>query len=343
MSTPANALDITQAGLVKFDGSTTFTGVTTTNHYALVGAASNGITPISPSTANKFFMSNGVAADPSFETISNSVLPGSGAVTLSNGTNISVTGSPLSLGGAATINVAGPPSATTLTNHGIVIGQATSAVVATSAGTSGQLMQSKGAAADPNWTTATYPATAGTNGTILQSDGTNIVNTTATYPSTAGTSGNVMVSDGTNWVSTTPIIYQKSITLTSAQIKALHGTPIEIIPAPGAGKIISICNCMTRMVYGGTNVFVAAAGQRIALYYNNNTTVISDIVTNASLIASADRYGLMIQSLPAGSAASGIYDNVNVAAYNVFSTEITGNAAGDNTINIQITYVIMSV
>ncbi len=175
MSTPANALDITQAGLVKFDGSTTFTGVTVTNHDVLVGAASNGITSVSPSTTGKFLMSNGVSADPSFETISNSVLPGSGTITISNGTNISVTGSPVALGGTATVNVAGPPSATTLTNHGVVIGQATSAILATVAGTTGQLLQSKGAAADPNWTTATYPDTASTSGYVITSNGTNFV------------------------------------------------------------------------------------------------------------------------------------------------------------------------
>lgn len=71
----------------------------------------------------------------------------------------------------------------TLTNHGVLIGQGTSAVAATAAGSSGQVLQSGGASADPVYSTATYPATASTSGNILTSDGTNIV---STAPVTAG-------------------------------------------------------------------------------------------------------------------------------------------------------------
>lgn len=48
------------------------------------------------------------------------------------------------------------------TLHGVLIGEATTAAFgATAAGTAGQLLTSGGAAADPLWTTATYPATVG--------------------------------------------------------------------------------------------------------------------------------------------------------------------------------------
>src|SRR5882672_2929238 len=178
MSTPANALDITQAGLVKFDGTSNFTGVTVTNHDVLVGSTSNGITSITAGTTNQVLNGN-TGADPSFGSVPAGALPGSGQVTLSNGTNITVTGSPLALGGTATIAVSGPPSATTLTNHGVIIGQSTSAIVATAAGSSGQILQSGGASADPAYSTATYPATAGTSGNVLTSDGTNWNSSTA--------------------------------------------------------------------------------------------------------------------------------------------------------------------
>mgnify|MGYP000876569349 FL=1 len=45
----------------------------------------------------------------------------------------------------------GGTGATTLTNHGILLGQGTSAIVATSAGTAGQALVSNGAAADPTF------------------------------------------------------------------------------------------------------------------------------------------------------------------------------------------------
>jgi hypothetical protein len=76
-ATPGNALDVTSAGLVNFDGTATFSGVTVTQHDVLVGASSNGITSISPSTSGFVLTSNGVSADPSFQAASGGFTPNS--------------------------------------------------------------------------------------------------------------------------------------------------------------------------------------------------------------------------------------------------------------------------
>jgi len=69
MGTPANALNITAPGLVRFDGVNTFSGVTTTQHDLLIGAASNGITSVAPSaTSGVPVISQGASADPTFGT-----------------------------------------------------------------------------------------------------------------------------------------------------------------------------------------------------------------------------------------------------------------------------------
>jgi hypothetical protein len=99
--------------------------------------------------------------------------------------------------GVSTIALAGPPNVTTLTNHGVVVGQGTSAVAATAAGSAGQFLVSGGASADPLWSTATIPATAGATGTILRSNGTNWVATTDTYPNTV-VAGDVLIATATN-------------------------------------------------------------------------------------------------------------------------------------------------
>ncbi len=72
----------------------------------------------------------------------------------------------------------------TLTNHGVLIGAATTAITQLAAGSAGQVLQSGGASADPAYSTATYPATATGTGTILRADGTNWSATTSTYPNT---------------------------------------------------------------------------------------------------------------------------------------------------------------
>lgn len=139
-------------GLITLNGSgsTTTTGslntVTVeltglTNHNLLIGAGTTTITKVAPSaTSGVPVISQGASADPTFGT----------AVVAGGGTG-----------------------QVTLTNHGVLIGQATSPVAATAAGTAGQVLQSGGASADPTYSTATYPTTASTSGNVITSDGTN--------------------------------------------------------------------------------------------------------------------------------------------------------------------------
>jgi hypothetical protein len=158
---------------------------------------------------------------------------------------------------------------------------------------------------------------------------------------TPGTSGNVLTSNGTNWTSALPSIQMASVTLTSAQIKALHATPIQIIAAPGVGKGIIIVNSTAKFNYGGTNIFVAGAAQTIALYFNNGITLINTQISNAGLVSSANKFSFSTPPV-VGSVNVGIFDNVNVVAFNPIATEITGNAANDNTVDIQIAYYIVT-
>ena len=169
---------------------------------------------------------------------------------------------------------------------------------------------------------------------------------TATYPATAGTTGNVLTSNGTNWVSSTAPgggVSSVSVTLTSAQVKALHATPIEIIPAPGSGKGIMIISYSNKLNYGGTNVFVAGAAQTISLYYNNTTTVlVNGMIPNAMIVSSANKFSIGYEPNSSTNQVAGVLDNVNVTAYNSSATEISGNAANDNTITISIVYAIVT-
>jgi len=85
----------------------------------------------------------------------------------------------------------GGTGASTLTVHGLLIGNSTSAINATTAGTAGQIIVSAGASADPTWTTFTIPGTVA-KGDILVATDTNVVTAVAG----ATTSGYVLTANG---------------------------------------------------------------------------------------------------------------------------------------------------
>ncbi len=142
-----------------------------------------------------------------------------------------------------------------------------------------------------------------------------------------------------------PIWQTARLTLTSAQVKTLHGTPVQIIPTPGSGLGIVLAYANAKLNYGGNNAFTAGASQAIGLYYNNTTTdIIADatFIPNAMITNTANAFtvtSFTITSLI--NKAAGVLDNVNIAIYNPVATEISGNAAGDNTIDITVIYAIL--
>lgn len=237
-------------------------------------------------------------------------------------TNVSGTANQVSVATGTTtpvISLVGPYTPATYTAHGVLVGEGTGSIVALAAGTAGQVLRSGGGSADPSYSTATFP-------------------------STAGTSGNVLTSDGTNWISSSPAVFTTTVTLTSAQIKTLHASPIQIIAAPGSGKGIGIIATAVKLNYGGTNVFVAGASQSIDLFYNNTTTPTTfGLIPNAMIVSSANKFCFVSTNLTDTNQAAGVLDNVNIAAYqSISATEISGNAAGNNTIDITVVYAIIT-
>ena len=266
-----------------------------------------------------------------------------------SGTVTSVSGTANQVGVATgtttpVISLIGPYTPATYTAHGVLVGEGTSSIVALADGSAGQVLQSGGASADPAYSTPTYPSASGTSRTILVSNGTNNVYSTETW-AVPGSSGNVLTSDGTNWTSAAApggVLSTATITLTSAQIKALNVTPIQIVAAPGAGNIVSLVNCNAKFTYGGSNAFTSSGGE-ISLYYGSTTPCLNGLIQNTPMI------GTTTLLFTGGSGALGIAgsapSNLENVALNAFNPNavFNGNAAGNNTVTITVLYYITSI
>lgn len=144
-----NAINLSQAGLARYDGAGSFTGVTVTQHDLLIGAASNGITSVAPSaTVGIPVVSAGAAADPTFGT---AVVPGGGTGLTSTTAYAVVAGGTTSTGNLQQVS---------------------------GVGTSGQVLTSAGAGALPVWAAASAPTsmapylnTTGTTQTMAVNEG----------------------------------------------------------------------------------------------------------------------------------------------------------------------------
>jgi hypothetical protein len=102
-----NAINANSAGLVRYDGAGTFTGVTTTQFNTLVGAASNGITNVALTNGQVLIGSTGAAP------LAGTLTPGTGVsiVNAANSITINAVG-----GGLTWSNIAA--SQTMVINHG---------------------------------------------------------------------------------------------------------------------------------------------------------------------------------------------------------------------------------
>lgn len=160
----------------------------------------------------------------------------SGDVTSVTGTSNQILASPTS--GAVVLSLIGPYTPTTYTAHGVLIGEGASSIVATSAGTAGQLLQSGGASADPAWTTATFPITA-TAGSLIAATATNVIGQIADVAV-----GQVLMSGGVGVIaaySGSPSVSGSltaatTITATSGAITATNG---NLVLGTAGNKILS--------------------------------------------------------------------------------------------------------
>lgn len=178
------------------------------------------------------------------------------------------------------------------TSDQILVVNSSNQVTALAAGTSGQLLQSGGAGANPAFTTATFPATATSTGTILRADGTNWVATSATYPATV-TSGNILYASGSNVVgqitSGTGVVTALAQNVTGSGAIVLANAPTFVT---GTVTAPSVTFSSTSGIIGTTTNNNAAAGSVGEL---NSTVVLAGSAVSLTSGATSDIGTLLLQ------------------------------------------------
>ncbi|MEK6885285.1 MAG: hypothetical protein AABY22_36980, partial [Nanoarchaeota archaeon] len=173
------------------------------------------------------------------------------------------------------------------------------------------------------------------------------------------TSGNVLTSDGTNWNSTAHAAVSNLLfvsgTLTNAQIKSIHTTPIQLIAAAGAGKVIHVLTTSFKLIYGGTNAF-SGAGASLSLTYGSGTAIPAvgvggggtSVMDATAIAGTVNNYTFCcLSASAAGSSAvinvtANLMENIAMFVWSPGSN-ITGNAANNNTISWAISYLVETI
>lgn len=125
-----------------------------------------------------------------------------------------------------------------------------------------------------------------------------------------------------------------TVTLSTSDITGMYATPVEILPAPGSGKIILIEQILMKFIYGGTQ-FQNGGGMVIK---TATTTFIGNGPLSQSNINGAVNIMRFDSSDFLGSVITRV-ENENVVATNIGSAFTTGNGS----IKLYIKYRIVTL
>ena len=132
--------------------------------------------------------------------------------------------------------------------------------------------------------------------------------------------GNIVATGGINGA------YKTTLTLSAAQLDNLFATPIEIIPAQGAGKVVAITNLIAFYDYGTTGYTGATT-----LNLEDSGTSLFQAGTISLLNATADKYS---HGKSTGAQEASANSSINV----VCAADLSG---GDGTVKLVVTYEVV--
>jgi len=131
-----------------------------------------------------------------------------------------------------------------------------------------------------------------------------------------------------------------TVTLTAAQVKALYDTPVQLIAAPGAGKLVIIDNILWDIAFGTTQY---TAGGVLAAQYGNTVHGAGPVASGT--LAAASLNGVAASGFLSNGGVSGALSvtkatSLNTAVY--LSNQTADFATGDSTVTLYVRYRVVT-
>lgn len=137
-------------------------------------------------------------------------------------------------------------------------------------------------------------------------------------------------------------IYTRTVDANSAEIKNCNaaGTPIELVPAPGANRWAEFVGASLWLDYGSEVLVEPSSPDNLTVEYDNGTgpTASAAITANGFITAMADTMAYTIPVSIAGTGATAVV-NKNLVLMNG-DENYTGNASNDTAVRIIVQYRI---
>jgi fibronectin-binding autotransporter adhesin len=173
---------------------------------------------------------------------------------------------------------------------------------------------------------------------VGQNAGTVAIAAAATVGGTLGVTGLTTATAGVAPGSAASVYKTDTITLTSAEVKALRAAPKVLVAAPAAGYFIELVSATLALNYG-SNVFSETTDNLVIQYNTSGLDASAAIETTGFLDQNADMIAVVKGASIAGAAATS-YAGLALELSNSGDGEIDGNAANDSTLIVKVTYIV---